>query len=89
MNHTPRLIRATGAEEPIRGDESFAELERLLGADCCDTVNLRNGWTMVVDDVGHQKRLPVNAKATALYHSICRPGTTWEIRGDVAIIRSI
>lgn len=31
-------------------------------------------------------RKPVNAKATALYHSVCVPGTTHEIVGDVAII---
>jgi hypothetical protein len=29
---------------------------------------------------------PVNPKATALYHAICRPGTTHEIVGDVAIL---
>jgi hypothetical protein len=27
----------------------------------------------------------VNAKATALYHSVCHPGTTTRIYGDVAI----
>jgi len=32
-------------------------------------------------------RKPVNSKATALYHSICLPGTTHEIVGDVAIVR--
>jgi hypothetical protein len=28
---------------------------------------------------------PINAKATALYLAICRPGTTHQIVGDVAI----
>jgi hypothetical protein len=32
-------------------------------------------------------RKPVNEKATALYHAICRPGTTHQIVGDVAIFR--
>jgi len=31
-------------------------------------------------------RKPFNAKATSLYHAICRPGTTHEIVGDVAIV---
>lgn len=30
-------------------------------------------------------RKPINAKATALYLAICRPGTTHQIVGDVAI----
>lgn len=29
--------------------------------------------------------LPVNHEATKLYHAICRPGTTHQIVGDVAI----
>lgn len=33
-------------------------------------------------------RKPYNAKATALYHSICRPGTTHQIIGAVAIINN-
>jgi hypothetical protein len=31
-------------------------------------------------------RLPVNQRATALYHATCKPGTTHEIVGDVAIM---
>jgi hypothetical protein len=48
-------------------------------------VNLRDGRIMIVDDLGHPKELPVNVEATVLYHSVCRPGTTHEIRGDVAV----
>jgi hypothetical protein len=29
---------------------------------------------------------PENQKATALYHSVCKPGTTHKIVGDVAIV---
>jgi len=32
-------------------------------------------------------RKPVNAKATALYHEVCPPGTTHEIVGDVAFVK--
>jgi hypothetical protein len=31
-------------------------------------------------------RKPMNAKATELYHAICKPGTTHAIVGDVAIV---
>ena len=56
---------------------------------------------MLVDDIGtgfvgtgpDAERVgptkPVNAKATALYHSICRPGTTAQIHGDVAICNDL
>lgn len=30
---------------------------------------------------------PVNLEATKLYHSVCRPGTTHQIVGDVAILQ--
>lgn len=46
---------------------------------------LADGRVMLVDDLGHSKGLPVNDAATELYHSVCRPGATWEIRGDVVI----
>lgn len=29
---------------------------------------------------------PVNAEATKLYHSVCAPGTTHQIVGDVAVV---
>lgn len=42
-------------------------------------------------DAGHfelrpvRARKPVNAKATALYHANCQPGTTHQIVGDVVV----
>jgi hypothetical protein len=57
--------------------------------------------TMAVDDFGWETerietpgkvelrpvraRKPINAKATALYLAVCRPGTTHQIAGDVAV----
>lgn len=70
--------------EPRRTSSSFART--LIGADCLDSVNLRDGRTMLVDDNGHARGLPINAKATKLYHGVCRPGTTHVIRGDVVIV---
>lgn len=88
MNSEPRskLIRVSGTEEAIVGRPSISGIEAAIGADCLDTVNLRDGRVMLVDDNGMAKGLPVNEKATGLYHGVCRPGTTHQIRGDVAIV---
>lgn len=80
-----RIIRTDGTETPLAKTSNIRHLSTLLGADGLDTVNLRDGTVMLVDDLGHSKDLPVNEKATALYLSICRPGTTHQIRGDVVI----
>ncbi len=32
-------------------------------------------------------RKPVNEAATRIYHGVCKPGTTHQIVGDVAIVR--
>lgn len=80
------VIRADGREERI--NVRFGEIETLIGARGVDSVNLRDGRVMLVDDLGHviEPRRPVNHKATALYHGVCRPGTTHQIVGDVAIV---
>jgi hypothetical protein len=59
----------------------------LIGATVLDTVNLRDGRVMIVDDLGHKKNLAVNERATKMYHSVCKPGTTHVIRGPVVIAR--
>lgn len=77
-------------------------IEKTISADCLDSVNIfknpaNRGMfgmrmpVMILDDHGYdvepiRARKPANAKATALYHSVCIPGTTHEIVGDVAII---
>ena len=106
------IIRTDGTEEHVQAP--WAAIYKLIGAATCDTVNLRDGRVMLVDDAGYETetvehgpgpdpvhglpmafrtelkpvraRKPVNAKATALYHSVCRPGTTHQIVGDVAIV---
>jgi hypothetical protein len=79
------ILRVDGSEHS--GEMTREEMRKAIGADSLDGFDLRDGRYVYVDDLGHAKRLPVNAKATALYHSICRPGTTWQIFGDVAIVR--
>lgn len=82
-----QVIRVNGAVEDrrISTRNPFAEINKLIGCDVTDTVNLRDGRIMLVDDQGHQKQLPVNPEATKLYHGVCRPGTTHQIVGDVVI----
>jgi hypothetical protein len=88
MNSEPcsKVIRTTGTEEAFEGRLNIAAIESAINAHCLDTVNLRDGRVMLVDDDGVEKDLPINLTATALYHSVCRPGTTHQIRGDVAVV---
>lgn len=84
------VIRIDGRHEwheihASTGSLRLRECRRLIGCDCADSVNLRDGRVMIVDDIGHQLNLPINSEATKLYHSVCRPGTTHQIVGDVVI----
>ena len=70
------------APDPLR----LRDIEIRIGACGLDTVNLRrHGLVMVVDDMGAKRETPINPAATALYHAVCIPGTTWPVRGDVFI----
>lgn len=60
-------------------------VHKLIGAECCDTVNLRNGKVMIVDDTGVVDGKPINPKGTKLYHEKCGYETPNSIHGDVAI----
>ena len=85
------IWRADGAREEheVGTHILLGWCRRMIGADCIDAVNLRDGRVMLLDDVGHLRGLKFNAGATELYHSVCRPGTTHEIVGDVAIYRDL
>lgn len=82
---TALVIRHDGREETFEQGPYGSE-RAWIGADCLDSVNLRDGRTMLVDDAGHARGLPINEKATRLYRAVCRPGTTHVIRGDVVIV---
>jgi hypothetical protein len=85
-----RVIRVDGTEEPLDTPQTIAQINKLIGANGLDTVNLRHlgapRQVMFVDDTGMIDGKPVNPKATALYHANCRPGTTHPVCGDVAIV---
>jgi hypothetical protein len=78
------LINTDGTSTNVTA-ETASDIEKILNAGMLDAVDLRDGHVMFVDDDGQAKRLPVNFKGTKLYHSVCRAGTTFQIRGDVVI----
>lgn len=82
------LIRVNGDETLIEQKPSIAGIQTAIHADCLDSVILDRSRmiVMMVDDTGMIDHKPVNPKATALYHSICKPGTAHCIHGDVAIV---
>ncbi|MCA8017779.1 hypothetical protein [Burkholderia metallica] len=82
-----KLIRTDGTELAFDRPLPIREVARRIGADVLDTVVLADRkHVMLVDDIGIEKDLPVNPEATRLYHEVCVPGTTHQIRGDVVIV---
>jgi hypothetical protein len=83
------IIRVDGTHETavVNRGNWLKQIEQLIGANCLDSVDLRDGRVMFVDDRGYPEKLPDNAEATALYHKVCKPGTTHRIKGDVVIGR--
>jgi hypothetical protein len=84
---TPRtILHADGRREdfdrPLTLEECWAALDEAIP----NTVRLRDGMVMLCDDNAYAKGLPVNAEATRLYHSVCRPGTTHQIRGPAVVV---
>lgn len=90
MTVTRKLIRADGTETELVGPHAMTDLKQLIGADVLTSVWMKHMGVplhvMLVDDSGHDKGLPVNEKATSLYHANCRPGVTHENRGDVVLV---
>jgi hypothetical protein len=82
-----KVLRVDGSEHIVPEKPNFKLIGEMIGADCFDTVRLKQypPIVMVVDDIGAMRDKPVNEAATQLYLSVCKPGTTWQIRGDVAI----
>ena len=84
------LIHADGFLQLISKGLSLNEIKQLIGADALDLVKLHEQGAplrvMFVDDDGHAKGLPVNHRATAMYHANCRPGSDHVIRGAVVIV---
>lgn len=88
-------IKVNGEEIVMELTEEnwIREVDRLIDCSTTDHVILskkgRRSTIMFVDDNGLQKDLPVNPKATKLYHAVCVPGTTHQIVGDVVVIEDM
>jgi hypothetical protein len=85
---TYKILYADGREAFHEETPRLARIQQLIGAETIDTVTLdrRTAQIMVVDDTGMVDGRPVNARATELYHAVCKPGTVWAIHGDVALV---
>lgn len=81
-----KIIRTDGTEETRDERPTHHAIREAIHCDTLDTVNLGHA-TMYVDDNSVAAGKEVNEKATKLYHSVCKPGTTWQIRGDVVVTR--
>ena len=86
MTTSFKVIRTDGSESIIDQAPTLDAIYRAIGCTCSDHVTLSHSSIMIVDDTGMIDGKPVNVKATALYHAKCKPGTTHQIHGDVAII---
>jgi hypothetical protein len=85
---TYKIIRVDGTETTHEGKPTIREITRLIGCDGLDhvTIDRKRQTVMFVDDTGMIDHKPVNPKATALYRSVCKPGTVHCIHGDVVIV---
>jgi hypothetical protein len=82
-----KIIRTDGTETDLEARQSLDKIRATIGADTLDTVLLRDRvHVMLVDDIGHQKQLPVNQKATNHYWERCGSPNDHYIRGDVVIV---
>lgn len=79
------ILRADGTTEPLAAPAGLDAFNRATDEAIPFTVHLLDGWVMLGDDNGIAKGLPVNEAATAIYHSICKPGTTRKVHGDVLV----
>ena len=70
-------------EMEISKKNAIRQINKLIGCDTGDTVNLRDGRVMCVDDTGMIDGKPINKQATKLYHSIY--STPFSIHGDAVI----
>ena len=80
------IIKVDGTEETRDEQPTHHNICEAIHCDTLHPVNLGN-TTMYVDDTSAITGKEVNEKATKLYHSVCKPGTTWQIRGDVVLTR--
>ena len=83
-----KIIKVNGEEQVFNVRPDIRRIMQQIGAETLDSVTLDRAkrTVMLVDDTGMVDGKPANAKATDLYHGICKPGTIHQIHGDVAIV---
>lgn len=99
------VIRTNGARETydIPKSRPLDRIYQLIGCDTIDTVNLRAGRVMLVDDHGYDTKtvdhgnghiqvVPIAARkpvnpVATKMYHAVCPGTTHQIVGDVAVVR--
>jgi hypothetical protein len=83
------VLRVDGTRElhVIGKHNAIRTIHRLIGCETGDSVNLRDGRVMCVDDTGLNDGKPINKQATELYWSIypLAKKSQQPIAGDVAI----
>ena len=81
---TVKIIRVNGSEDEhsIAKHIAMNWIQRMLNApQALDAVNLRDGRVMIVDDTALIDGKPENPRATAIYRSLCKPGTGGRVSG--------
>ena len=65
---TVEIIRVDGTHETtaVNRVNWLKQIEQLIGANCLDSVDLRDGRIMFVDDQGYRRALPNNTEAGPL-----------------------
>lgn len=79
------IISTDGTKSLVEKRPTIKDIEKRIGADYLDTVNLRHDEIMLVDDLGISKGKPLNPEAFALMRERF-PGYPNPICGDVAIV---
>ena len=83
------LIRANGETETFDKPLTLRDIERLIGCEILDSINLpfeEGLHVMCIDDWGAKKGLPANIAATTFYYQKCGGPVDWAICGDVVIV---
>jgi hypothetical protein len=78
-----RIIWVDGTEIIISEKPTIEGINKAIGCDLADSVDLKGGQVMAVDDAGQLKGLPVNRKASAIASQ--RLGRSYTIYG-IAVI---
>jgi hypothetical protein len=84
-----RFLKVNGTEfTRVTNEPLLANIKRVIDAEILDTVNLRDGTVMLLDDNGIRTK-PVNPAATEIYRSIYPRARSAgrNIHGDVAIAK--